>query len=117
GLHGAVVDGGLRGAGNTDVDETLADEAMQQTDGVGGRGAGADRAEGRSLDAVVDADMGRRRAADELEQHQRVVAAPILREQLIVSPLDRVHAAGARADDAGGTVAVGEGNLELRLCE
>ena len=113
----AVVDGGLRGAGDADVDQALADEAMHQADGVGGGGAGAHRAEGRALDAVVDADMGRRRAADELEQHQGVVAAPVLGEELIVGPLDGVQAAGARADDAGRAIGVGERNLELGLRE
>jgi hypothetical protein len=62
------------------IDEVFANEAQHQADRVGGRGAGTDRAEGWPLDAIVDANVGCRRAADELEQHQRVVAAPVLGE-------------------------------------
>ena len=78
GLHGAVVDGGLRRAGNADIDGAVADEPVHQADGMRGGGAGADRAEGRALDAVVDADVGRRRAADELQEQQRIAGPAFL---------------------------------------
>src|SRR5262249_50136272 len=99
------------------IDEALADEAKHETDGMGGGCAGADRAEGWSLDAEIDTDMGRRRTANELEEHQRIVASPVLGEELIVGPFDGVQATGSRTDDAGRTIAILERGLELRLCK
>ena len=80
------------------------------------RRAGAHHAEGRTLDGIFDADMGRSRAADGLQQRQRMGRALILLEQHLVGEFERGEAADARADDAGRAIGrvVLERDFELR---
>ncbi len=74
--------------------------------------AGGER---RALDAELDADVGGGRRADDAQQRQRVRGALVLDEQVAIGLLEGDEAAGARADDAGRAVGIGERHLEARL--
>src|SRR4029079_15094981 len=106
GARGAPVERCLGSAGKTKIDETFADHAVGEADGVSGGGASADYAEGRALDAVFDADRGGSRAADGLEQRQRMGGALVLLEQHLVGEFEGGQAADAGADDAGRAIAL-----------
>ena len=117
GPHGAVVDDALGGADDGDVDQAVADVVAPDADGVRRRRAGAAGGERRALDAVLDADMGRRRGADDAQQRQRMGGALVVDEEIAVGGLQRTQAAGARADDAGRAIGVLERHLEARLLD
>src|SRR5262245_4123845 len=116
GARRAPVQRGLRRAGDAEIDETFADHAVGETDGVRRRGAGAHDAEGRPLDGMLDADMRRGRRADRFQQGQRMGRALVLLEQHLVGELESGQSADAGADDAGGTIGRGilERDLEFR---
>ena len=85
GPHDAVVDDALGGADDGDVGQAVADVVAADADGVRRRGAGAAGGERRPLDAELDADMRRRRGADEAQQRQRMGGALLVDEQVAVA--------------------------------
>jgi len=78
-------------------------------------GAGTAGGERRSLDAELDAHMGRSRGADEAQQRQRVGGALLVDEQVAIAGFHRLQAASARSDDAGHAIAIGEGDFQACL--
>ena len=106
GARGAPVQRGFGRAGDTEIDQALADHAVGEADRMRGGRARAYDAEGRPLDAVLDRDMRGGRAADSLEQGQRMGGALILLEEHLVGEFERGKAADARADDAGRAIAL-----------
>ncbi len=117
GFHGAVVDDCFGSARNGDVDDIVLDVVARDADGVSRRRAGAAGGERRSLDSVLDADVGRRGRADDAKQRQRIGGALIVDEEIAVGVLERHQAAGARTDDAGRAIGVLDGKLEARLSD
>ena len=112
GLHRAVVDDALRGAGDGDIDHAVADVVAGDADRMGGGRAGGAGREGRSLDAVLDADVGRGGGADDAQQRQRMCRPLVVDEQVAIGGLVGGEAAGARADDAGGAIRIGQRPFE-----
>lgn len=115
GLHGTVVDDGLGGTSNGNVDHVVANVVARDADGVARRRAGATGGKRGPLDAVLDTDVRGGRRTDDAQQRQRVGGALVVNEKVAISGLVGRETACAGADDARRPIRVLERHFEPRL--
>ena len=112
GFHRSVRNDGLGSAGNRDIDNAVADIITRNADGVGRCRTRRTGRERRTFDAELDADVSRRRRADDAQQRQRVRGALLEDEEIAVGRFKCDETAGSGTDDAGRPIRVLERHLE-----